>query len=271
MDEAEAALVDCTRDELRERIALALARFDRLARSADPLARPPGSQWTVQQAIAHVLTIAQRYVRFRRGTYRLADRPSEVSLLNQCELEAAMAPVTELADQLQAIAPELNALFDEVAEQGRALPFHCGVLVDGTTWQTNWLGELLIHGYDIARAVKVPWETAEFDMLVIARGLMQIGPAYVKPGRRSQADTAVAVELPGARPYLIHIHQGTGDLRVRRADDRLDAVLRMPASIFALLLYQRIGALGATRRGLRLVGGRRPWVALKLQSLFEAA
>jgi hypothetical protein len=67
----------------------------------------------------------------------------------------------------------------------------------------------------------------------------------------------------------MHIHNGAVELRERRPDDRPDAVLRLPASTLAQVLYQRIGPFTAVRRGLRIVGGRRPWVALKLQSYFE--
>jgi hypothetical protein len=79
----------------------------------------------------------------------------------------------------------------------------------------------------------------------------------------------VEFQLPAARPYLIHIHGGTAEFRQRRPDDRPDAVLRAPASTFALMLYQRIGPLTAGRQGLLIVGGRRPWRALRLQSYFE--
>lgn len=48
------ALVDTTRDELRDRIGRARARFDRLIRTADPHARVPGLDWTVHQVIAHI-------------------------------------------------------------------------------------------------------------------------------------------------------------------------------------------------------------------------
>ena len=65
------ALVDTTRGELRDRIAHALARFDRLARTADPLAQLPGSTWTAQQAVAHVLTIVQRYLHAAAGRFTL--------------------------------------------------------------------------------------------------------------------------------------------------------------------------------------------------------
>src|ERR1700761_3266392 len=151
-----AALVDTTRDALRERTAQALQRFDRLARTADPPARPPRSNWTVQQVVSHVMTLVRRYLQYEEGNYRLAALPHEVSVLNQTELQAAMAPMPELIDRLQGLVPQLDELFDKVADQGRVLAFHCGAFVDGITWQTNWLGELLLHGQDIARAVKAP-------------------------------------------------------------------------------------------------------------------
>lgn len=264
------ALVDTTRDELRDRIAQALARFDRLARAADPQAQLPGSTWNVQQTVAHVLTIAQRYLHEQQGDSRLVAHPREVNVLNQNELEAALAPVWELADQIQAVAPELDALFDTVANEPPVLPFHCGAHVDGITWQTNWLGEMLIHGRDIARAAEAPWEVPERDMLLIARGMMQIAHAYVRTTIPPRTDICVAIDIPGARPYLIHIHDGIGELRVRHHNDRPDAVLRVPASTLTLLFYQRIGHFMAARHGLRVIGGRRPWLAFKLIACFEA-
>ncbi len=268
-DTEVAALVDTTRDELRERIAQALQRFDRLARTADPLARPARSNWTVQQVVAHVLTIARRYLQFVEGGYRLAAHPRELDVLNQTELDTATAPMPQLVAQLQAVAPQLDELFDTVADEGRVLGFHCGAVVDGITWRTNWLGELLLHGQDIARAVKAPWALAERDMLLIARGVMQIGPAYLRTTITPDTDVCAAVLIPGARPYVIYIHDGVAEMRGRRPDDRPDAVLRLPASTLTQMLYQRIGPVTAALKGLRVVGGRRPWLALKLQSCFE--
>jgi len=149
--------------------------------------------------------------------------------------------------------------------------FHCGVLVDGITAQTNWLGQLLLHGQDIARAVKAPWELAERDMLLVLRGGMQIGPAFLRGGIPPETDVRVALQLAAARPYLIHIHDGTAEIRAHRPDDRADALLRVPAETLTLVFYHRIGPLTAVCRGLRIIGGRRPWVALKLQSYFEPA
>src|SRR5215207_4929140 len=265
-------LVDTSRDELRERIALARRRFDQLVRSADPLARPPGHDWTVQQIVAHVLTLGHRYRQFGRGReYRRAADPPGIAVLNQAELEAAMAPIPELADQLQALAPELDSYFDAHSSDEPIIPFHAFGFMSCNTAQTNWLGELLLHGEDIARAVKSAWELPERDMLLVLRGAAEMAPLYLGPGTSRDTDVCVAFQLPGARPYLIHIHDGVAEMREHRPDDRPDAVLRLPASTLTQLLYQRIGPFTALRRGLWLVGGRRPWAALKLMSYFESA
>ncbi len=271
-DTGYVALTDTTRDELRDRIDLARNRFDQLVRVADPQARPPGSRWTVQQVAAHVLTIANRYHEVAQGRmYRPADTPDGVAALNQAELEAALGPVPDLADQLRALAADIDGYFDTLTDDCPTIPFHGGGFIGGFTAQTNWLGELLLHGEDIARAVKAPWDLDERDMLLIARGLMQIAPIFLRSEVPLSTDVSVALQVRGARPYLMHIHHGTAELRERRLDDRPDAVLRTPASTLAQLLYQRIGPFTATRRGLRIVGGRRPWLALKLQSYFLPA
>jgi uncharacterized protein (TIGR03083 family) len=271
-DTTQAALVDTSRDELRERIADASQRFDRLVRTADPLARVPGHSWTVHQTVAHVLTIVHRYRQVARGLmYRPGASPHAIAALNQTELEAAMAPVPELADEIQEQMPEVQTYFDTVDLDRPAFPFHQYAVVTGFTSQTNLLGELVLHGEDIARAVKAPWKLDERDMLLVARGLAELVPPYVRRETAANADVTVAFDLPGARPYVIRIDRGNGEMRERRHGDRPDATLRMPASTFIQLLYQRIGPLTAARRGLRIVGGRRPWVALKLMAYIEPA
>lgn len=266
------ALVETSRDELRERIALAHQRFDRIVRTADPIARPPGHDWTVQEIVAHLLTLGHRYRQIARGVdYRHAGDPKSIAALNQTEFEAAMAPVPELADRLRELLPEIDEFFDANSNDRLTIPFHGFGFMSGNTAQTNWLGEFLLHGQDVAQAVKAPWELPERDMVLVLRGAREMVPIYLRSAATAKVDICVAFQVPQARPYLIRIRDGTGEMRERRPGDRPDAVLRAPASTMTQLLYQRIGQFAAVRRGLRLVGGRRPWVALKLMNYFERA
>ncbi len=264
------ALVDTTRDELRERIEEARQRFYRLARSANPHARRRGLDWTVHQVIAHVLCVAHRYQAVAEGRdFRRARYPRELDQINHEEMLAAMAPIPELLDQLSALEPVMDAFFDRLPDD-YVVEFHCGAKVSGIIAQVNWLFDLTLHGEDIAQSIGVPFEIRERDMLLLLREGLEVAPAYLSAAVSPTTDICVALQIPDARPYVVHVHDGIAESRPRRPGDRPDAVLKMPASTMVRLLLQRIGPVTATLQGLRVVGGRRPWKALKLQACFES-
>jgi hypothetical protein len=218
-----------------------------------------------------VLCVAHRYQAIAEGRdFHRADNPRELDQINQQELEALMAPIPELIDQLEALEPVMDAWFDGLPDDFSG-EFHCGAMVSGPVVQINWLAELVLHGDDIARSVGVPWEISERDMLLWLREAAEVAPAYARADIDPTTEICVALQIPDARPYVFHVHDGVVEMRVRRADDRPDAVMKAPASTMAAMILNRIGPVTAVRRGLRIVGGRRPWKAMKLQSCLETA
>jgi uncharacterized protein (TIGR03083 family) len=263
-------LVDTDRDELRDRIEEAHQRFYRMARAADPHARRRGLGWNVHQVIAHMLCVARRYQAVIEGrAFRRAVQPRDLDRINQEEMEAAMAPIAELVAELESLEPMMDAFFDGMPDD-YMFEFHCGAMASGIIGQVNWLFELLLHGEDIARAAGTSWEISERDMLLLLREGMEVAPAYVKRGLSPSLDFSVAFEVPDARPYVMHLHDGILETRAQQPEDRPDAVLKAPASTMVRLLLHRIGPVTAMRRGLRL-HGRRPWQAMKLASCIEPA
>ena len=181
-----------------------------------------------------------------------------------------MAPIPELLEDLEALEPVMDAYFDDLSDDHVA-EFHCGAVVSGIIAQVNWLFDLLLHGEDIARAVGAPWEIRERDMLLLLREAVEVAPAYVKAGISPATDICVAVQIPDARPYVMHVHDGILEIRPRGLGDRPDAVIKSSASTMVRLFLHRIGPFTAARQGLRIVGGRRPWKAMQLQSCIERA
>jgi uncharacterized protein (TIGR03083 family) len=269
-DTNSVAIVDTDRDELRERIEDMRQRFYRLALAADPEARSPGSEWTVRQIVAHVLSVANRYRTYAEtGDFRRAKDRLDLDRINREELAALTAPIPDLIDQLKAVAPLMDSFADNLTDDFTA-EFHFGVMVSAAVVQINWLFELIFHGEDIARALLQPWEIRERDMLLIMREMVEVAPVYVRPEAARANDICAALQVPDARPYVIHVHDGVAEMRARRPADRVDVVFKAPASTMVRMLMGRIGPLTATRCGLRIVGGRRPWKAMKLQSCFDA-
>lgn len=263
-------MADTGREELRGRIDEARRRFVALAVGADPTARVLDGTWSVQQMVAHVVSVADRYCGVASGDgYRQAERPRDLDRINDEEVSAALAPVPSMLERLEEVALVMADFFDRASAESGVFPFHGGVEIDCVAGQTNWLGELLIHGRDIARAVGAPWELSERDMLLVLSGMQQMASAYLHRERARGRRLVVALDVPDARPWVLDIRDGDVQSRPRTAGDRPDAVLRSSATTMALVLYQRLGNLGAMRRGLMITGGRRPWVALGLQRLFE--
>jgi hypothetical protein len=268
-DTGYVALVDTDREELRDRIGEMRERFSQLARLADPHARRPGLDWTVHEVVAHMLAVAHRYRTFAEGRdFHRASHPRDLDQINHDEMKAVMAPIPELVDQIEALAPVMDEMFDTFPDD-YSWEFHCGIMVSGIMAQTNWLCELVLHGEDIARSIGVPWEIRERDMLLALRGIMEAASAYVCTDVPRATNICVELHIPDARPYVVHVHDGIAEFRERQQADRPDAVLKSPASTATRLFYQRVGVFGAVRDGLRVVGGRRPWKALKFQSCFE--
>jgi uncharacterized protein (TIGR03083 family) len=139
---------------LQEEIRTAVSRVADLLRAApDGDAAVCGLAWSVSELGAHLVSIPRRYQRMLAGGVPF---PESMSALNEAELRAVgIAATAELADLL---VTETGELVAELGEDGdRAVPFfgmqHTVAGVAGV-----WLGELLVHGLDLARTLGRPWQ-----------------------------------------------------------------------------------------------------------------
>jgi hypothetical protein len=129
------------------------------------------------------------------------------------------------------------------------------------------LGELVLHGYDIATALGSPWPieegharliisgvfTSQIPLVVdaeAARGLRAVYQIDVAGGPRflvSFEDGAAAIEPVGSRPVDCHL---VGD----------------PVSML-LFGYGRVGQWPLIARGKLRAWGRKPWLGLRFRRL----
>ena len=116
------------------------------------------------------------------------------------------------------VSPSSTCLPDDYVAE-----FHCGAVVSGVVAQVNWLFDLTLHGEDIARSVGVPWEIRERDMLLLLREGLELAPAYLSAAVPATTDICVALQIPDARPYVVHVHDGIAESRPRRPGPPLQA------------------------------------------------
>jgi len=250
-------------DEVGERIA-ALS-----AAASDPQARLARSDWTVRQATAHLVTVVPRYADGPegRGTW-VADR-QQLAALNDAQLPALSAlSMGELAGQLR---QHLAAVRGQLQGYGGQLPtfrFHGGEPVAADLALGILLAELVVHGFDIARALARPWPIDPYHVELIFQGLDPIAPGWVNPARARGLTATFCVHLRGAATHVYAFRNG--HLQVNPAGPhRADVHISADPAAFLLVLYRRQPQWRHIAAGRLLAWGRRPWLAPTLAGRFQ--
>jgi uncharacterized protein (TIGR03083 family) len=257
-------------DRVRPAIEQAGERFAILVTAApDPDLRLPHSDWTVREATAHVVTVAPRYADGpeRRGTW--VDDPPALPALNQAQIRAlGTRTTTELAAQLRR---DLTGLCDQVEGYGATPPsfrFHGGELVPADVALGILLGELIVHGWDIAQALHQPWPIDPHHVALILEGLAPIVPGWVDPHRARGLTATYKVRLRGQTAYIFCFQDGR--LRVNPADERrIDTHISADPAALLLVLYRRQSQWRHIARGRLVAWGRKPWLALTFAGRFH--
>lgn len=257
-----------TTDELHDRIDRAHERF------ASLLGEVPADltvgEWTGKELVAHLVNVVNRYNEFEPG--RLAADPRGVDEINQRELESIRDRT--LGDLLADLDDEMRSFRSSWGpERGipldTPLPFHGGATIDVQSGLINLVGEYLIHGLDIARAIGRPWPIDDRDAVLLAGFGTQILPYYVS--QTNTEDLLLHLDLEGMVPWALEVHGPTAAARpaAGTTDSDADVVLRgLPVAV-PLLFYGRIGPTDLGAHGLDVVGGRHPERVDLLADLFE--
>ncbi|RSN02107.1 hypothetical protein DMB42_37995 [Nonomuraea sp. WAC 01424] len=249
-------------------------RFAKLISIVDPHTMATG-EWTVAETAAHVGMIATLYT----STVRPGEVPSPFPGLEEAILGANVDTVSTLNELAFGHSAERDPLVladrlrDDIREILRATAD-----VDPAT-PVPWLGdarvpiagvlahlvnELLLHGWDVARATRTPWALPArdaglfFDLFLVGMirndygSLMDTGsPA---PRRRIAVGFHSAHTAPAA---LVLDH---GRVSVAEVDAGVDAHVRFDPATLNLLLFGRVSRTRAALTGKLAVWGRRPWL-----------
>jgi len=251
--------------ELWSRIGVAADRFAALAGSVEANEHLHGSTWTPRDVVGHLLTVVRRYT---HGP-TLGETPRDVDRINADELAGlGDRPREELLDELAVEMKLVRELWGpDILDLRMRIPFHGGVTVDAAAAMSNLIGEFLLHGRDIAMTAGKAWAIEDRDAVLILNGVMQILPAYAV--RSATKSLRVKVVVPGARAWLLDFRHGELSSEPAVTPHRVDVVVRARAEALMLLLYARLSPRQAARRGVLVVGGRRPWRVAWLPSMLE--
>jgi uncharacterized protein (TIGR03083 family) len=245
----DAVITDTTAEELLAREQRALQRVVALMGSTSPGTHVGDGSWTVRDVLAHLVTVAERYL---ARPPVLARTAREVDRINARDLTGlAGAGTSELLERLADAAAAYETV-TAALPLDREFPFHGGVQLDIASLRCNWIAELLVHGHDVATATDAPWPIEDRDGLLVARLVLRVLPAYLRPG--DARGVRVGIELAGGRPLTVLVDDG--GVSVTYGLDRAAGVVRGAPAPFALLLYARTDLTGAELAGVEVIGDR---------------
>jgi uncharacterized protein (TIGR03083 family) len=255
---------------MAQAVRAATERFcDLISSLPDPAAPLPGSSWTVREAVAHVATVAPRYAQGARNEGEWVADPRDLAALNDRQIrQLGPLDLPTMADQLRG---EVDALIAQLDRYGPRLPefrFHGGEQVTADASLGILLGELLVHGWDLARLTRRSWPITGPDLELVIRGLEPILPGWVNPAAAHRHTATYAIRVRGGRTHTWSFNSGKLTVGAP-AGHRPDVHIGGRPDTLLPVLYQRIPPWRAALTGRVLAWGPRPQLAFGLPRKFH--
>jgi hypothetical protein len=141
-----------------------------------------------------------------------------------------------------------------------------GVPLELGSMMAMGLGEYLLHGVDVARALSQPWPIEPDDARLVLAAAMPLLPLLVNPATTAGVRVVYDLRIRGGERFTVRIADGA--LAVDRADGHVDChvdchVSAEPAALL-LVAYGRRSQWIPVLTGKLMAWGRKPWAGLLL-------
>lgn len=237
------------------------------ARDRGELRVPSLPDWSVRDLIAHFADLLQRYATDVRSSASFSDGPQALPEWNASVIAASDS---KSLDELIAAIPEgLGSLTEALAEADpdETRDFHAGMKVPIEAIESIVLGELLVHGWDLSRALGERWPiyTAEVD--TVFRGVTPVIPIWMNPERCAGHTATYRISVRGGDSYLWQFENGEF-VTEPVGSPHIDCHISGAAGALMLTFYQRRSPLWGAATGRVFAWGFKPWLAFTLASRF---
>lgn len=253
-------------ERLRDELDEAVGRVAGLLRAAPgPEAPVPGLEWDVGTLGAHLVTIPQRYLALVAGDP--VEWPGEMAPFN----ERLIAELGERdPEKLAALLEQGHtALMEAAGEDGaRPIRWFFDVDMDIATLGAIGLGELVVHGLDLARAVGQRWEITRDQAATALLGLAPVLPHFLNEDVAGGLTATFHVRLRGVDDMTFALRDGALTIE-RGRTARPDVVISADPVAYLLVGYGRASQWPAILTGRLAAWGRKPWLAFRFANLFQ--
>jgi uncharacterized protein (TIGR03083 family) len=246
----------------------AVDRFIELVAAApDGGQRVDRSDWTVRDVAVHVDIGVRAYVAYLQGETTPVLDPYDLSNSNARRLSEE--PAQSIDAVIARLRSDTTELFHLLAGRSadETVVWH-GEMLSVASLVGLFLGEILVHGGDVARTAGSRWSVSGEEARAVLAGMFEIAPVFVDPVTARGVDATFDLRVRGGRHHLLHFRDG--DLVVD-PDAPVRPECHISAQPVALMrvLYGRSSQWAEIARGGLLAWGRKPWLAFGLKRLFK--
>jgi len=275
---------------VRQALAQASELVAGLVRQGAPLdGQVPGLAWTKAQLVWHLCVICEAFASTLRGedfverfgTEFVGSYGSGPSLRDavagtnaKAVKDASFPTPAAAADALTSGAAALLAAFDSHRDLSVRQPapwYGPEEALPVGSLLSLAVSELLVHGYDLARAVGADLRpsaaTAASATAVAAAVMSEMLPRILDESAARGFAGGFEVRVRGGQRFVLRIADGRAESEP--ADGRaVDCVLTLSAYDALLMGYDRVPAWRVIASGKAWASGRRPWLGLRFDHLF---
>jgi uncharacterized protein (TIGR03083 family) len=254
-------------DDVRAAVSKAAERVSALIRSApDPRAAVPGSSWNISEIAAHLALIGEHYARNASGSAEpfvdVSDAPGgSIARTNEGRLESEPErDVTALAGRVRegasslVLATEGRSSDDPVLWNGQ--PLTAGALLGIA------LGEYLVHGFDLSRALSRDWVIDPTDARLVLASVLPLLPLLVNPETTATVAASFDLRVRGGIRVAVRIDHGT--MTVHHPGEGADCHVSAAPVDLLLVAYGRRSPWVPALTGSIVAWGRKPRLGLRL-------
>lgn len=229
----------------------------------DPERMADRSEWCTWQVLAHLVAVTEGYTEYANGRRTpiadVSNLPTES--LRMIDGVGKAEPAV-LASRAQSAVDSFTKAAG-VLQDGDLFFWH-GMEIPVRAAKGILLGELLVHGLDLARAHGKTWPISAGDAIAVIEGVMAVAPAFVTSAADGLSAT-IRLKLRKGPRWLLRFDDGR--LSVEPDAPRpVDWTISADPVAFLLLSYGRDSQLRHVVAGRVAAWGRRPRVGLKFDT-----
>jgi uncharacterized membrane protein YraQ (UPF0718 family) len=234
-------------------------------------------KWSVADIVAHIASIAWMDTTLMRA----AAEPVPFPDLDEALAATKVDDVHGFNDRVLSHFTEHNVSLDlsklrehidlmltasQSRDRGETYGWLGGARLTLAGMLAHMVNELLIHGNDIAQAVKVPWamppaDAAHFFELFFM-GLASGDMGHILEGGKRPSKRRIAVEFRSGYTTPITVVVCDGRVSTEPIGAGADVKVRFDPAALNMMLFGRISKYRAILTGKIIVSGRRPWLIL---------